>query len=182
MSGTRVEDQIQPEILIAKYHPKRAASLITYLMGILAFLLGWSFMVMSSIQFVESTLVAWYIGLWSMTIGCLLILWAEIRRRYTLYAITSWAVRVRKGFYNQITTRVFLDEISQIETNIDQEERIVNQGDVEIYVKDEDQPALVLQAIDNPRGVLEIVRRLVKTLPDPIPWDHIERTRTISYG
>ncbi len=181
MSGTRVEGQIQQEQLIAKYHPKRAASLLFYLFGSLTFILGWSFMVMSSIQLVESTLVAWYIGMWAMTIGCLLILWAEIRRRYTLYVITSWTVRVRTGYIKQQTTRVFLDEIFDVKTNIDQEERIVNQGDVEIYVKDEDEPVLILDSVDNPRGILELVLRLVQTIPDPIPWDHIPRTRTVSY-
>jgi hypothetical protein len=116
-----------------------------------------------------------------MTIGCLLILWAEIRRRYTLYIITSWTVRIRNGYFNQLTTRVFLDEIVDVKTNIAQEERLVDQGNVEIYVKDEEEPVLILEAVDNPRGILEIVRRLVKTVPDPVPWSHIERSRTIAY-
>ena len=181
MSGTGVKDQIQQEQLIAKYHPKRAAALLFYLFGSLTFILGWSFMVMSSIQFVESTLVAWYIGLWAMAIGCVLILWAEIRRKYMVFIITTWTLRVRTGYFNHLTTRVFLDEIVDVKLNIDQEERIVNQGDVEIYVKDEDDPALVFDSVDNPRGILEIVLRIVQTIPDPVPWDHIPRTRSFSY-
>ncbi len=182
MSGTRVEDKIKPEILIAKYYPKRAASLIFYILGILAFFLGLSFMVMSSIHYVDFTLFAWYTGLLSMAVGCILILWAELRRRYFLYAITSWTVRVRTGYINHTTTRVFLDDISEVKTNIDMEERIVNQGDLEIYIKGEDEPVLILRAVENPRGVLELVQRLIQTIPDPLPWAHIEKTRQISYS
>ena len=181
MSGTRVAESIQKEMLIAKYYTKRAASLFNYILGVIVFILGWSFMVMSSIHFLEATLLAWYIGLWAMTIGSLLIIWAEIRRKYTLFAITSWTVRKRIGYIKQQTTRIFLDEISDIKTNIDPDERIVNQGDVEVYVEGEDDPALIFQAIDNPRGALEIIRRLIQTLPEEVPWSHIERTRTVAY-
>ncbi|MDF1540672.1 MAG: PH domain-containing protein [Candidatus Thorarchaeota archaeon] len=181
MSGTRAPEKPQQEHLIAKFTQKRDSALVFYLFGILLFFLGWLFMILSSIGYVTATFEAWYIGLWSMTLGSLAILWAEIRRRYTLYAITSWTVRARKGYLNHVTTRVFLDEITEVNILVDAEERIVDQGDVEIFVAGETTPAVVLMSVDNPRGIKEIIISLTKTIPEPLPWAHIERSRIVTY-
>ncbi|MFW9954533.1 MAG: PH domain-containing protein [Candidatus Thorarchaeota archaeon] len=181
MSGTRTIGIIQPERLIAKMYQKRAAAYIFYVLGVILFLVGWAFMVMSSIKFVEYTFSAWYMALWSMIVGFLSIFWAEVNRRYTLYIITSWNIRRRDGYFKRVTTRVFLDEIVKVEISADPEDRIVGQGDIQIFVEGEDNPALVLNAIDNPRGIYEIIIRLTQTIPEEIPWSHIEKTRKVQY-
>jgi len=181
MSGTRVAERAPEEQLIARFHPKRASALVYYIFGVLLFILGWLFMIMSSIGYVVATLEAWYVGLWSMALGILSILWAELRRRYTLYAITSWTVRVRKGYFNQITTRIFLDEIETVNVLVDDEERMVDQGDVEIIAIGNSGPPVVLKSVDNPRGIRVIIISLIRTIPEPLPWAHLERSRIVTY-
>ena len=134
-------------------------------------------MIMSSASYVESNFTAWYLGLWALVLGTLTIAWAEIRRRYTVYIITTWNVRTRCGYRNRITTRIFYDEIEHVDISRGPEEEIADQGDVELYVPGEKEPVIVFAAIDNPFGIVEMINRFKETIPDPIPWDHIERTR-----
>lgn len=134
-------------------------------------------MIMSSASYVESDFTAWYLGLWALVLGTLTITWAEIRRRYTVYIITTWNVRTRCGYRNKITTRIFYDEIEHVGLSLDPEEEIADQGDVEIYISGNDKPELVFDSINNPYGIIEIINRFTKTIPEPIPWEHLERTR-----
>ncbi len=181
MSEAISDDGLQQEILIAKFHPRRTASLVFYIFGFVVFIVGWVFMIASSADIIEYTMVAWLSGIWAMTVGMLSIVWQEIRRRYTLYIITSWNLRVRRGYYKKRTKRVFYDEISDVKTLTNTQDRMVNQGDIEIYVKGESEPALTFFAIDNPRGIYELIQRMLRTAPEPCPWSHIERTRIAPY-
>ena len=181
MNEAIVDDSIPREILIAKFHPRRTASLLFYIFGFVVFIIGWLFMIASSADIIEFTMVAWLSGIWAMTVGMLSIVWQEIRRRYKLYVITSWNLRVRRGYYRKRTERVFYDEISDVKILTNLEDRMVNQGDIAIYVKDESDPALTFFAIDNPRGIYEIIQRMLRTVATPCPWSHLERTRIAPY-
>jgi len=165
------------EILIAKFHPRRTSSLVFYIFGFVVFIVGWFFMIASSIQFIEFSLVAWISGIWAMIVGILSILWREIIRRYTLYIITSWNLRVRRGYLKKRTKRVFYDEVVDVKIDADPQDRLVNQGNIQIFIKGEEDPVITFFAIDNPRGIYELIQRMLRTLPDPLPWGHISYSR-----
>ena len=181
MSDPDVPDVKNPEILIAKFNPRRTAGLIFYVIGITIFIVGWFFMIASSAQFIEFTMVAWLSGLWAMTVGILSILWQEIRRRYVLYIITSWNLRIRRGYYRKRTVRVFYDEIADVQIHTNREDRIVNQGDILVTAKGDESPTIVFEDIDNPRGIFELIARMRLTIEEPYPWSHIEKTRIAPY-
>lgn len=181
MIEEKKDSGIQPEILIAKFYPRRTASLVFYIFGFVVFIVGWVFMIASSADFIEFTLVAWISGVWGMIVGILSIIWREIIRRYTLYIITSWNLRVRRGYRRKRTKRVFYDEISDVKVVTSSDERIVDQGNIEVFVKGEENPAITFFDIDNPRGIYELIQRMILTVPEPHPWSHIEKTRIVPY-
>ncbi len=181
MNDDPTVDDIQHEILIAKFHPKRISSLVFYVFGFIVFIVGWVFMIASSVQFVEFSLVAWIAGICAMAAGIGTIIWREVKRRYTLYIITSWNVRVRKGYLKKRTTRVFYDDISDVRIIANIQDRIVNQGDIQIFANGEDEPAIIFYSIENPRGIYELIQRMLRTVQAPYPWSHIEKTRVIYF-
>ncbi len=181
MSKVEKETKIPQEILIAKFHPRRTSSLFFYIFGFVVFIVGWVFMIASSADFIEFTLAAWLSGIWAMTVGILAITWREIIRRYRLYIITSWNLRVRRGYRKKTTKRVFYDEITDVKIIANTEDRMVNQGDIQIFVKDTEGPVITFFAIDNPRGIYEIIQRMIRTVSDPYPWAHLEKTRIAPY-
>ena len=181
MSTSSVENPIEKECLIAKYNPRRLSSLIYYVFGTILFLFGFIFMIMSSASYVEFNFTAWYLGLFSMLLGSSIMTVAEIRRRYMLYIITTWNVRTRSGLLKKVTSRVFYDDIERIEVDIDPEEVRVNQGDILVFIRGETEPAIVFDSIAYPRAAFEIIQRFKETVPDPIPWSHLDKTRIAPY-
>jgi len=175
MSSPEIE--IEKERLITRFHPRRISALFYYVFGILSFLVGLLFMIMSSANYVESDFVAWYIGLWAIVLGSLTTAWAEIRRRYTLYIVTTWNVRTRSGYRNKVTRRVFYDEIDHVGISRGPDEEVADEGAVKIYVAGNDEPEIVFTSVGNPYGIVELISRFVNTIPDPVPWSHIDRTR-----
>ncbi len=180
MSGTQ-EPEIVPEELVVKFHPQRVSRLFHYILGILIFLVGLVFMIMSSASYVPWTERAWELGIMALFGGSAIVTYSELRRRDTLYIITTWNVRVRKGLVRKSTRRVFFNEIKHVAVSGSQDERLAGQGDVEIYVEQDDAPELVFESVYNPDGVKEIVNRFIQTTPDPVPWNHIETTREAPY-
>ncbi len=177
MSEEQTPAGLDHEILIAKFHPRRTASLFFYIFGFVVFIVGWVFMIASSAQFIEFTIVAWLSGIWAMVVGILSIISQEIKRRYTLYILTSWNLRVRRGYIHKRTKRVFYDEICDVKILADPQDRMVNQGDIQIFVKDDPEPVITFIAIDNPRGIYELIQRMLRTIPETLPWSHLEYSR-----
>ena len=125
---------------------------------------------------IHQTLLSWAIGLGAIIVGPILFILTEMRRFFTLYIITTWNVRVRKGIIWRNTTRLFYDEISECKTTIYPDERRVGMGDVEVYSnKVRNGPVFIFEEIENPDGVREIISRFMQTIPFPLPWAHIER-------
>jgi len=122
------------------------------------------------------TLVSWTLGNGAIIVGPVLFMLTEMRRFFTLYIITTWNVRVRRGIIWRKTTRLFYDEISDVRTTIYPVERRVGMGDVEIYSNTaQNGPAIIFEEIENPDGIREIISRFMLTIPFPLPWAHIER-------
>lgn len=170
------------EKLLAVRHPARVRYLHYYLVGTLLFVFGWLFNVTVSAGLVQYSELSWWLGMSSMSLGLFLVLAGEYRRHYTLYVVTTWNLRVRKGLFNKLTTRVFLDEIERVEMSTPPEGRVINLGYVNIYTSDSmEEPTLVFADIHNPEGTMELINRVRATSPAPAPWDHIEKTRTVSY-
>ncbi|MFX0044965.1 MAG: PH domain-containing protein [Candidatus Hermodarchaeota archaeon] len=170
------------EKLLAIRHPARVRFLHYYIAGIVFFVFGWLFNVTVSAGLVQYSELSWWLGMSSMSFGLLLVLVGEYRRHYTLYAITTWNLRVRKGSFNKLTTRVFHDEIERVEMSSHPEGRVINLGYVNIYtLESKEKPTLVFADIHNPEGTMELINRVRATSPLPAPWAHIEKTRTVEY-
>jgi len=170
------------EKLLAIRHPARVRYLHYYIIGIVFFVFGWLFNVTVSAGLVQYSELSWWIGMSSMTVGLLLVLTGEYRRHYTLYVVTTWNLRVTKGWFNKLTTRVFHDEIERVEMSTPPEGRVINLGYVNVYTPEsKEKPTLVFADIHNPEGTMELINRVRATSPVPAPWDHIEKTRTIEF-
>ena len=163
------------ERLILILHPKRAAFLVNYVFGFVSFVTGLIFNVTVSGGFVPFTLESWLIGIASLWFGVILVSWMELRRRYTLYVITTWNVRIRTGYVYRKTVRAFYDEITSVKSSIDPDQRAVDLGDVHIFTGDETEPALVFRGLHNPDGIKEIIQRCRDTSEEPFPWSHLAR-------
>ncbi|MHA1965834.1 MAG: PH domain-containing protein [Candidatus Thorarchaeota archaeon] len=165
------------ERLVNIFYPKRASFIFYYVFGTVTFIVGTGFMTVTSYGGLGRDLVSWSLSAGAMAFGVLLVAWAESRRWFTLYIITTWNIRVRKGVFSRRTKRVFHDEIALIHSSGPPDERRVGMGDVEIFAsKDDEKPALVFDGVHNPDGVREIIQRFVETIPDPLPWAHLDRT------
>jgi hypothetical protein len=165
------------ERLVLILHPKRVTSIFYYVLSFVLFIIGLIFMVLTSLGVINRDLLSWFLGSSAMVFGFFLFLWAESRHFFTLYIITTWNVRVRKGIFKRRTTRVFYDEIVECRTNSDAEETRVGMGDVEICSKKTDgSPAVIFTEVHNPDGVREIITRFMQTIPDPLPWGHLDRS------
>lgn len=158
------------------FYPKRASFIFYYVFGTVVFIVGTGFMIVTSYYVPHQDLLAWSLSAGAMIFGILLVAWAESRRYFTLYIITTWNVRVRTGVFSRKTKRVFYDEIALLHCSGPPDERKVGMGDVEIYTSaDDEKPALVFDGVHNPDGVREIISRFVQTIPDPLPWAHLDR-------
>jgi hypothetical protein len=165
------------ERLVSIFFPKRASFIFLYVFGTVVFIVGTGFMTVTSYGGLGGDIVSWSLSAGAMVFGILLFVWAESRRWFTLYIITTWNVRVRKGVFSRKTVRVFYDEIALLRCSGPPDERKIGMGDVEIFMSDDDDaPALVFDGVHNPDGVREIISRFVETIPDPAPWAHLDRT------
>ncbi len=164
------------ERLVLILHPKRASFIFYYVFGVVLFVIGLVFMILASFGTISHNTLSWTLSLSAMVFGVFLIVGAETRHYFTLYIITTWNVRVRKGIFRRKTTRVFYDEIAICRTNSNPEEKRVGMGDVEICTtKSDEKPAIIFDEVHNPEGVKEIITRFIKSLPDPLPWEHLDR-------
>ncbi|MFW9811744.1 MAG: PH domain-containing protein [Candidatus Thorarchaeota archaeon] len=165
------------EQLVNIFYPKRASFIFFYVFGVVVFIVGLLFNVASAGEFIIYNYISWYLGLAAMIFGVLLVIWAESRRWFTLYIITTWNVRVRKGIFYRKTERVFYDEITDVISCGPSDERRVGMGDVEIFSQAvDDKPVLVFDGVHNPDGIKEIINRFIQTTPDPAHWSHLDRT------
>ncbi len=164
------------ERLVAIYHPKRSSTIFNYVLGFVVFILGLGTNVIAAANFVEYDFVSLALSLFAMMFGLTLVLWTETRRRYILYIVTTWNIRIRTGYVSKKTTRVFYDEITKVVTASEPVEKAINQGDVVVYsIKSKDEPALVFAGVHNPHGIREVILRFVATTSEPPSWSHIPR-------
>jgi membrane protein YdbS with pleckstrin-like domain len=164
------------ERLVLILHPKRASSIFYYVFGVVTFIVGLAFMVLTSYGAISRDIDSWSLSTMAMIFGVLLLVWAETKHYFTLYIITTWNVRIRRGIFRRKTTRVFYDEITECRTASKPDEKRVGMGDVEIYSsKNGDEPALIFDEVHNPDGVTEIISRFVQSIPNPPPWEHLQR-------
>lgn len=163
------------EKLVHIFYAKRASFLFFYVFGTAIFLIGTIFMVATAAGLIVRNSVSWSLGLAAMFVGAFIVVWAEAKRYHSLYIITTWNVRVRTGFINRLTCKLYFDQISTVKTSSEEEEEAADMGDVLFFKKGNEEPYLEFDGVHNPEGVAEIVRRFVQTVNDPPDWDHIER-------
>jgi membrane protein YdbS with pleckstrin-like domain len=166
------------ERLILVMFRKRTALIFNYVLG--GFISGVGILgnIATAAGFVEQSWIRWEIGVAAIVSGLLIITATEIRRRFTLYIITTWNVRIRRGMMKRSTIRVFYDEISSVETSINPDEKAIGIGDVRVHTSDvRDKPAIVFTDVYNPDGIREIILRFIQTMPSPLPWAHVPRAR-----
>lgn len=164
------------ERLVVIFHPKRVSLIFFYVFSVVMIITGVGFMSATAYGAIPSTLISWSLGNITIILGILLFTRTEMKRFFTMYIITTWNIRVRKGILRRKTTRIFYDEISECRTSIFPEERRVGMGDVEIYSKNGNTgPVLIFEEIENPDGVREIISKFMDTIPYPLPWGHLER-------
>ncbi len=164
------------ERLVMIIHPKRASLIFFYAFSVVMVIIGVSFMSATAYGMISTNSLYWNIGAATIVIGIIIFAITEIRRQFQLYIITTWNVRVRTGFVRKKTKRVFYDEITECRISINPEEKNVDLGNVEICTKkNEHEPVLIFEEVDNPDGIREIITRFVQTIPDPLPWGHLKR-------
>ncbi|RLI56098.1 MAG: hypothetical protein DRO93_11490 [Candidatus Thorarchaeota archaeon] len=178
MSGTALRVPVPPEQrekLVLILYPRRTGYLFHYVFGAVLILVGFTYNVLAAAGFVPYNETTWLLGLGSIGVGAAIMAAVEIRRRFTLYIVTTWNVRIRTGIFRRRTVRVFYDDIEQMETTASPEEQVVGMGDLEVYSrKIPDRPALVFRNMRNPEGIKEMIQRFVDTTPTPPPWSHID--------
>lgn len=179
MSTGSVRPKFPPdkrERLVLILHPQRASSIFYYVFSVVLFIVGLTFMVLESYGTISGDLLSWSLSSASMILGLLLFVGAESRHFFTLYIITTWNVRVRRGIIRRQTTRVFYDEITECRATGNPEEKRVGMGHVEICTQaNKEGPVLVFDEVHNPDGVREIISRFMQTIPTPLPWEHLDR-------
>ena len=179
MSSDTPESPFPPEKrerLVIIFHPKRVSLIFFYVISVVMIMVGFGFMSATAYGAIPPSEIAWNLGTSSIILGTIFFTATEMKRFFTLYIITTWNVRIRKGFLRKKTTRLFYDEISECRTAIYPQEQRIGMGDVEICSsKVENGPTLVFEEIENPDGVREIITKFIQTIPDPLPWAHIER-------
>jgi membrane protein YdbS with pleckstrin-like domain len=184
MSQDVSDSQFPPdkrERLMLVMFRKRTGFLFNYVVG--GFLSGLGVLgnVATAAGFIEQSWIRWELGIVVIVSGIIMIAATEIKRRFTLYVLTTWNVRIRRGIMRRTTIRVFYDEISSVDTSINPDEKAIGIGDLKIYSGDKDEPTVVFSDINNPDGIKEIVLRMMQTIPSPVPWAHIPKTRTVVF-
>lgn len=176
-TGPEAVPKEKRELLVNIFYPKRASFILFYVFGVVVFIIGLGFNVASAANFIIHDLVAWSMGLAAMIFGIIVVVWAESRRWFTLYIVTTWNLRVRQGILSRKTERVFYDEITDVISCGPSAERRVGMGDVEIFSNSiEGKPALIFDGVHNPDGIKEIILRFILTVPDPPHWAHLDRS------
>ncbi len=164
------------ERLVMIFHPKRTSLIFFYAFSVVMVITGVGFMSAGAYGSISISPLYWNIGATTIIFGILLFAFTELRRQFKLYIITTWNVRIRTGFIRRRTVRMFYDEISECRTSKDPEEKNVNVGNVEIFAEENcNTPFLVFDEVENPDGIREIISRFVQTIPEPLPWGHLER-------
>ena len=164
------------ERLVIILHPKRTSLIFFYVFSTVLIIIGVSFMSATAYGAIPPSLISWFMGNGVILVGIVLFAVTEMKRFFTLYIITTWNVRIRKGILWRKTTRVFYDQISECRVAIYPDERRLGMGDVEILSdKVKNGPTIVFEEIENPEGIREIISRFMQTIPYPLPWNHIER-------
>jgi uncharacterized membrane protein YdbT with pleckstrin-like domain len=167
----------EKEKLVAIFRPSRAGRLIHYAVGFIALISGTLFNIMSAGSIIPYSAISWNMGVGAIVFGIVVVLGVEAARRYTLYIVTTWNLRIRTGIISKETRRIFYDDISKVEIASEPQEIAVGIGDVVIYKEDGgDEPVLVMKDINNPRGIRELIMRFVQTTEEPTSWSHIEKT------
>jgi membrane protein YdbS with pleckstrin-like domain len=185
MSHGAVDSQSAPdakEKLLLVMFRKRTRFLFYYVIGALLSGIGVLGNVATAAGFVEQSWIRWELGIAVIVVGVLIIAATEIKRRLTLYILTTWNVRVRKGIMKRTTTRVFYDEISAVDTSMNPDEKAMGIGDLRVYSNDsKEKPTVVFTDIYNPDGIREVVLRMIQTMSTPVPWAQIPRSRIVAF-
>ena len=180
MSADSIKTPFPPEKrerLVMIIHPKRASLIFFYTFSVVMIVTGVSFMAATAYGSISINSLYWDIGAATIILGILLFASTEVRRQIKLYILTTWNVRVRTGLFRRKTVRLFYDEIAECSIAINADEKNVGVGDVRVYSKESSEsPALVFDEVDNPDGVREIISRFMETIPDPLPWGHLDRS------
>ena len=164
------------ERLVIIFHPKRASLIFFYVFSTALVILGVALMSAATYGAIPPTFISWALGNAAIIFGILLFTRTEVKRNFTLYIITTWNVRIRKGIFKRHTERLFYDEISECRTAIYPEEQRVGMGDVEICsTKKGNEAVLIFEEVENPEGVREIITKFMETIPYPLPWSHLKR-------
>lgn len=170
------------ERLLMVMFRKRTGFLFYYVFGAMLSGIGVLGNVATAAGFVEQSWIRWELGVAVIISGVLIIAAAEIKRRLTLYILTTWNVRIRKGIMKRTTIRVFYDEISAVDTSMNPDEKSIGIGDLRVYSNgSKEKPTVVFTDICNPDGIREIVLRMMQTTPAPVPWVHVPRTHTVVF-
>jgi len=163
------------ERLVIIFHPKRVSLIFFYVFSVALIIMGVLFMSASTYGAIPPTFISWALGNAAILFGIFLFARTEVKRTFTLYIITTWNVRVRKGIFRRHTTRLFYDEISECRTKFYPDEQRVGMGDVEICsTKEGNEVILIFEEVDNPDGVRMIITKFIETIPSPIPWSHLK--------
>jgi len=168
--------QEKKERLVIIFHPKRASLIFFYVFSVALVIMGVLFLSASTYGAIPATLISWALGNAAIIFGILLFARTEMKRTFTLYIVTTWNVRIRKGIFRRHTTRLFYDEILECRTAIYPDEQRVGMGDVVIHSSKKGNDAvLIFEEIENPEGVREIITKFIESIPYPLPWGHLER-------
>lgn len=165
------------ERLVIIFHPKRVSLIFFYVFSVVLIVMGVAFMSATAYGAIPTSQVAWTLGNAAIIFGILLFTRTEMKRYFTLYIITTWNIRIRKGIFRRHTKRLFYDEISECRTAIYPDEQRVGMGNVEICSskKDNGEAVLIFEEVENPEGVRDIITKFIETIPYPLPWGHLER-------
>lgn len=171
------------EKLIVSIHTKRAGYIFYYVFAAVVFIIGTGFMVSVAGRVVPYDELAWWIGISAMVFGFILFTGTEVKRQYTMYVVTTWNVRVQRGFFNKVTQRVFYDDIVMVESSLIPAAGPLSMGSVFIYTEGEnDRPTLTFQDIYNPVGIRSLIVRIQRTTSEVPPWSHLEKTREVRFS
>ena len=176
MSGILIPP-IEKERLIAIIKPKRISLLLQYAFSGAIFFTSFLFYVASAGGFIQVNTISWLIGIFAMCFAIILVSWVELQHRNTMLILTTWNVRVRRGIYYKSTKRIFYDDITNIEVDMNSEGRVAGVGNIRIYGDSEAKtPILEFNDIYNPNGVSEIILRFIRTTPEVTPWAHLDKS------
>ncbi len=127
MSGTALKVRLPPEQrerLILILHPRRVSFIFHYVLGSVLIVIGFMYYATTAGGWTAENWTSWLLSMASIIAGALIMAAVEMRRRFTLYIITSWNIRTRTGIIRRKTVRVFYDDIDYMETTATPEEQL----------------------------------------------------------